>query len=121
MKASWYYYGLLVLTAEKTIQHIVVTLAFYFNWGDIASTVRVSPGILMVLGALLVPLFAISFWGILKKRLSAINLVIFLALFDMVGEFVAQGKIGIRLTVSFLVAALLLLVGLMYRRQLHPL
>lgn len=120
MKSSWHYYVLLLLIIEKIIQHIFVTLAFYFNWANIASTVVVPPMILMVLGALIAVLFALSLWGTAQKALWAINLVIFLALFDIGGEFVAQGKIAITITVSFMVAILLLILSLLYRRQVQP-
>lgn len=118
-KANWVYALLLLLIVEKIIQHVFVTLAFYFNWGDIASTVVVSPTTLMILGALVAILFVISLWGMIRKRTWAINLIIFLALFDIIGEFVAQGTVGIVITVSFLVAVLLLilaLIGKVHRR-----
>ncbi len=116
-KSNWIYYLLILLIVEKIIQHVFVTLSFYFNWTDIASTVVVSPMILMILGGLVAVLFIFSLWGMIKKRSWAINLVIALALFDMVGEFVAQGKIGIAMTWSFLVATLLLVLALTVRRQ----
>jgi hypothetical protein len=118
-KSSWIYFALILLIVEKIIQHIVVTLAFYFNWGDIASTVVVSTTILMVLGALVAILFVLSLWGMIKKQMWAINLVIALALFDIIGEFVAQGRIDILITVSFIVATLLLIFALIYRRRAH--
>jgi hypothetical protein len=34
-------------------------------------------------------------------------------------EFIAQGRIGIMITVSFIVAVLLLALALMYQRQLN--
>lgn len=120
-KSNWVYSLLILLIVEKIIQHIFVTLAFYFNWGDIASTVVVSPTILMILGALVVFLFLLSLWGMIKKQPWVINLVIFLALFDILGEFVAQGRIDIVITVSFIIAVLLLALALIYRRPLHPL
>jgi hypothetical protein len=116
-KSNWVYYVLIFLIVEKIIQHIVVTLAFYFNWADIASTVVVSPAILMILGVPVTLLFALSLWGMIHKRDWAINLVIFLALFDIIGEFVAQGTLGILITVSFLVATLLLTLALMARKH----
>jgi hypothetical protein len=118
IRSNWVYYALIVLIIEKIIQHIFVTLAFYFNWADIASTVVVSSTVLMVLGAFVAVLFMVSLWGMVNKRDLAINLVIFLALFDIIGEFVAQGRIGIMITVSFIVAALLLSLAFVYRRQL---
>ena len=117
-KSNWVYLALILVTVEKIIQHIFVTLAFYFNWADIASTVTVSPTLLMVLGAFVAVLFVLSLWAMIRKQGWVANLVIFLALFDIVGEFVAQGKIGITITVSFLVAFLLLALAWIYRRQL---
>jgi hypothetical protein len=117
VRSNWIYYALIVLIVEKIIQHIFVTLAFYFNWAEIASTVVVSPTALMILGALVAVLFALGLWGMINKRDWAINLVIFLALFDIIGEFVAQGRIGIMINVSFIVAMLLLTLALMYRSR----
>jgi hypothetical protein len=117
MKSNWVYSLLLLLVVEKIIQHILVTLAFYFNWADIASTVAVSPTILMILGVPIAVLFVFGLLGMIKKRAWAINLIMALALFDMIGEFVAQGKVGIVITVSFLVATLLLILVLIYRRE----
>jgi hypothetical protein len=118
-KSNWVYYLLILLVIEKIIQHVFVTLAFYFNWGDIASTVAVSPTILMILGALAAVLFALSLWGMIRKKTWAVNLVIALALFDILGEFVAQGQVCILINVSFIVATLLLVLALSYRRRLH--
>ena len=119
-RSGWLYILLILLIVEKIIQHFFVTFAFYFNWGDIASTVVVSPTVLMVLGAFVAVLFALALWGMIMRRLWAITLVIFLAFFDIIGEFVAQGRFGIVIPVSFLVAVLLLILTLMYRRQLQP-
>ena len=119
MRSTWVYYGLVLLTIEKIVQHIVVTLAFYYNWRDIASTVVVSPSFLMILGAIIAILFILSLWGLLKKQFWAIHLLIALAVFDLVGEFVAQGRIAITMTISFLVAAFLLILCLVYRRQMR--
>ncbi len=116
-KITWVKYILIALIFEKIIQHIVVTIALYFNWRDIGSTVAVNPNILMILGAIVVVLFILSFWGMITQQKWAINLIIALALFDIIGEFVAQGKIGILINVSFLVAIILLVLALLYRRQ----
>ena len=50
----------MALVIEKILQHTIVSVAFYSNWGDIRSTVAVDPGLLMVLGALVALLFALS-------------------------------------------------------------
>ena len=111
-KPGWLKYALIVLIVEKIIQHIVVTMALYFNWKDIASTVAVNPSLLMVLGAIVALLFVLGLWGMVTRKKWAVNLVIGLALFDFVGEFVAQGTLYIIITVSILVATILLILGL---------
>ena len=90
--SRWLRYGLLILLGEKVIWHLFVSLARSFDWMNIASTVAVDPTILVVLG-----------------------LVLGLALFDVVGEFVAQVTFAIAMTVSFLVAITPLLLTLLYR------
>jgi hypothetical protein len=59
-KTNWIEYVLVVLVVEKIIQHTAVTLAFYLNWKDIRSTVAISPDLLMVSGAVVAILFALS-------------------------------------------------------------
>ncbi|MCK6583367.1 MAG: hypothetical protein L6Q49_09755 [Anaerolineales bacterium] len=118
MKTNWLYILILLLVVEKTIQHIVVTVAFYFNWMDIASTVTVSTTSLMILGALVAVLFAIALLAMIRKHHWSIQLIIALALFDIVGEFVAQGRIDIKIPISFIVAILLFVLAVTYRKQL---
>ena len=119
MRSNWVYYGLVLLTIEKIVQHIIVTLAFYHNWRDITSVVVVSPTFLMISGAMIAILFIISLCGLLNKQVWAINLLTVLAVFDLVGEFVAQGRIAITMTISFLVAAFLFILCLVYRTQMQ--
>src|SRR5512139_2828866 len=97
-KSTRVYFALILLVAQKIVQHIVVTLAFYFNWRDIASTVVVSPTVLMILGALLAALFVLAMWGMLRKRSWSVDLVLALALLDIIGEFAAQGTFAIVIT-----------------------
>jgi hypothetical protein len=119
LKTNGLYYLIILLVIEKIIQHIFVTYALHTNLQDIASTVSVSPTFLMVAGAIVAALFAITLWGMLTKRLWALKLILALALFDILGEFVAQGKIAIVLNVSFTVATLLLILSILYLRQLN--
>jgi hypothetical protein len=76
------YYLIALLTLEKIVQHVVVTLCFLFDFGGIRATVAV--------------------WSI--------SLVAGLAVFDIVGEFIAQGTIFITIMVSFVVAIVLLVL-----------
>lgn len=117
-RIRWIKVAMLALIGEKIVQHIVVTLAFAFDWAAIRATVVVPPSVLIVLGAAVAVAYALSFWGIITQRRWATDLVIALALFDIAGEFVAQGTFRIVMTLSFLVAIVLLVLALLYRRQL---
>jgi len=79
--------------------------------------IAVNPGVLMIVGGVLAALFVVALGGMLDRRAWARDVVIALALVDMLGEFVAQGRIGIVINVSFLVASILLILMLLYRRQ----
>jgi hypothetical protein len=109
--------ALIILVGEKIIQHALVTMGFYFNWMDIRSTVAVPADILMILGAAVTVLFILCFWAITTQKRWGNDLVIGLALFDIVGEFIAQGRLDITINVSILVAFSLLGLALFYRKQ----
>jgi hypothetical protein len=113
---SWVRYLLIALVAEKIVQHIAVTLAFYLNWADIGSAVAMDPGIVMVLGGLVAVLYVLSLWGLIVHRRGTLTLIVALALFDIVGEFVAQGTTYITITVSFLAALVLLILAFLHHR-----
>lgn len=108
---------MLVLLAEKVIQHVAVTVGFAINWHDIRSTVAVSPDALMVSGAFVALAFAVALWALWTRRAWVTGLVVALALFDIIGEFIAQGSIWFTLNVSFIVATALLLLALFSRRE----
>jgi len=114
---NWIWVGLVALNIEKILQHALVTIAFYLDFGGIRSKVAVPPDLLMISGAIVTTLFIMSLWGMIIGRKWAINLVIGLALFDMVGEFIAQGRIDIVIPLSFIIAILLLILAFIYRRQ----
>ena len=119
MKSKWLYYGLILLSIEKLIQHTFVTFALYYNWGGISSTVAVSPMLLAITGAVVAVLFGVGLWGLTRKKNWSVDLLVGLAVFDIVGEFIAQGRLAIAIPVSFLMAALLLILSILYRRQIH--
>jgi hypothetical protein len=114
---NWVWYALVILNIEKIIQHVFVTYAFWQDIGGIRSQVVVPPDALMIAGAGVAILFTLSLWGLLKNKLWSINLLIGLALFDIAGEFIAQGRIDIVIPVSFVVAVGILILALFYRRQ----
>ncbi len=119
-RVEWLKWIIVLLVIEKIIQHTAVTLAFYFDWSHIRNTVAVPADILMVLGGIVAILFAIALWGALTSRVWVRGLTMGLAIFDMVGEFVAQGKLDITINVSFLVAAALFVLSLRYWEGSRP-
>jgi hypothetical protein len=108
---------IIILVGEKIIQHALVTIVFYFNWMDIRSTVAVPADILMILGAVVTVLYTLCFWAIMTQKRWSKVLLIGLALFDIVGEFTAQGRLDITINVSILVAFSLLILALFYRKK----
>jgi hypothetical protein len=114
---NWIWYVLVILNIEKIIQHIFVTYAFWQDIGEIRSQIAIPPDALMIAGAGIAILFMISLWGMFTNKWWAINLLIGLALFDIIGEFIAQGKIDIAIPISFFVALAILTLALVFRRK----
>jgi len=110
LKRSLTSYLLIILLGEKVIQHVVVSVSFFYNNSDIRSTVGVQYEVLMISGAIVAVLFAAALWGVIERRNWGLLLVAVLAAFDIVGEFIAQGTIFITITVSILVAIVLLVL-----------
>ena len=111
-------YIILVLLVEKVIQHFFVTFAFYIDLGGIRSTVVPPWELLMVVGACIGFLFLLPLGGRIKQRRWGRPVIGVLALVDIVGEYVAQGTLRIIITVSFVVAIILLILVLWeYRKE----
>lgn len=109
---------LVVLSFEKFIQHMVVTYAFYRDVAEIRQSVVVDYRILMVSGFVAGCLFLINIPFLLRRKRFSFTVLFLLALFDFVGEFVAQGTLAIEITVSFLVASVILLILIFGRKRL---
>ena len=112
---SWVRILLLLLLCEKVIQHGAVTLAFAFDLAHLRAHVAVDYRLLLFVGAALTVLFAVCIWGLLQPRRWVRGVVVALAFVDIVGEFFAQGIVLITVTVSFVVAIVLLLLAALYR------
>jgi len=112
-------YLLIVLSAEKAVQHAIVTLSFLYNLGNIRSTVAVDYRALTIRGAVIAVLFAVSLWALFRGKRWSLFLVAFLAASDVIGEFVAQGTFLIEVTVSIVVAAALLSLCYLENRNLQ--
>ena len=108
---------LVVLSIEKFIQHMFVTYAFYANVGGIRESVVVNYRILIVSGFIVGILFLASIPLVLQKKRAGFYLLLFLGLFDLIGEFIAQGTVFIKIPLSFIVASLIVILLIYGRRQ----
>jgi hypothetical protein len=101
-------YLLIVLSAEKIVQHTFVSLAFLYDFGGVRSTVAVDYRALMVSGAVIAILFAVALPALIQKKRWILYLVALLAVSDIIGEFIAQGTIFVTINISLIVAIILL-------------
>lgn len=119
--AGWRGWLLRFLLLEKAVQHAVVTWVFATDRFDLRQDVVLDYRWFLYAGGIVAVLFGIAFVVHAMGRRWGLYLAGALALFDIVGEFVAQGGLVILVTVSFLVAVLLLfLVVLELRRPVRP-
>lgn len=109
---------LMLLSLEKFIQHMFVTYAFLVDLGGIRQLVSLDYRLFMISGFLVGILFLVSFILLIRRNQLGLNLLLGLALFDFVGEFVAQGTLFIAIPVSFVVASLIIIVLLVTRDSL---
>ena len=117
IKENLLLYILVVLSFEKFIQHVVVTYAFYVDMGEIRSTVMVDHRFLMISGFIVGILFLVNIPFLLQRKRNSFTVLFFLALFDFIGEFIAQGMLVINITLSFLVASIILLILIVDRKR----
>jgi hypothetical protein len=106
---------LMILSLEKSIQHMFVTYAFIVNLGEIRESVTLNYQFFMVSGFFVGILFLASLFLLIRRDPRGLKLLLYLALFDFFGEFIAQGRLFITVTVSFMVASLIILV--IWRKQ----
>jgi len=98
---------LMALLIEKVIQHVYVTGAFLLDIGGIRSVVALDYRFFMMSGGVVAVAYGATFFAIYMRYGWGLSLVAVLAVFDVVGEFVAQGRFDIVLNVSFIVAVIL--------------
>lgn len=109
-KRSVINYLLIILSSEKIVQHVIVSMALFFDIGGIRSTVAVDYRALLISGAVIAILFAFALSGLVRKKRWGLYLVAFLAASDIIGEFIAQGTIFVTVNVSIIVAIILVLL-----------
>ena len=103
---------LIAIAIEKAIQHVFITYGFAFDRFELRDQVAPPWEILLVTGGIVAVLFVVALIGLLRWEPWAPRLLVGLAVFDIVGEFVGQGTIMIEIVVSFLVAVVLLILAL---------
>jgi hypothetical protein len=108
---------LLGLLAEKIVQHVFVTVAFLFDIGGSRSSVALDYRFFMVAGGVVSILYVIALWAVYSKRMYGLSLVVALAVFDIWGEFIAQGRFDINLNFSFIGASILLILAQLIRKD----
>jgi len=116
-KENFLLFILALLSFEKFIQHVVVTYALYVDMGEILSTVMVDHRFLMISGFIVGILFLVNIPFLLQRKRNSFTVLFFLAIFDFIGEFIAQGTLAIDITVSFLVATIILLILVIERKR----
>ena len=100
------------LLLEKVTQHVFVTWAFIAGRFGLRDEVAVDYRWLAATGGLAAVLFAVALAGHVIGRSWSVWLAAGLAVVDIVGEFVAQGRLAITVNVSFVVASAVLLLAL---------
>lgn len=116
-RPSWPIIVLVILSLEKFIQHVFVSYAFYIDLDGIRETVVVDYRWLMVSGLIVGILFLVNIPFLYQRKRFSYYLLLFLALFDIIGEFIAQGTFAIDIVLSFLVALLMLFILILFRQK----
>jgi hypothetical protein len=105
--------SILVLTFEKMLQHLLTALFFVVDIPgigrpDIGPTFQLSDATMAVLNIIVFVLFALGFWGRLRRQRWHRSLLVGLNVFDILAEFVFHGFFFI--TVSVIVSTILLVL-----------
>lgn len=108
---------LLILLSEKIIQHALTALAFAVaipgvGSPSIGNRFEISDQVMAISNSILVVLFGLSILGIIKNKTWSKTLVIILAGFDIVAEFIFHGLFYI--TISVIVSAMLIILTLIF-------
>lgn len=107
------YIGILLLTVEKMLQHLLTAIFFAVNIlgigrPEIGPRFHLSDTTMVVLNLIVFILFGLSFWGRLQGKRWHRSLLVGLAVFDILAEFIFHGFFYI--TISVIVAIVLLIL-----------
>jgi len=107
------HFGILALTVEKMLQHLLTAVFFLvdipgISRPDIGSTFLFSDATMAMFNVIVFILFGASFWGRLRSKGWHRPLLVGLAVFDILAEFIFHGFFFI--TISVIVSAVLLIL-----------
>lgn len=122
MKQKATFWIVLGFVVEKILQHGLSALFFTINidWigtPDIGNRIPLSDPVMAVLNCIVMGLFIRGFWDIWKFRIRGLHLVIILAFFDIIAEFIFHG-VGF-ITVSVIVAIFLISFAFALKRSIQ--
>jgi hypothetical protein len=114
------YLSIVILTAEKTIQHLVLALFFtklFPSTGtpDIGPNFSIDSYTMVLLNLFYALLFGIGLFGQIRKTRWGLSFIIALAAIDIFLEFIFHGFFYI--TVSVLMSTALIIAGALYTRK----
>ena len=118
-KRSFASYLLIILSLEKLIQHTVDSVSFFYDIGSLRNAIAVDYRWLLLSGAFAAALFALACFALIRRRHWGLYLVLVLAAFDIIGEFIAQGTFLPDINVSIAVAVVLLPLSYIELRNLR--
>jgi hypothetical protein len=111
---------IVVLTIEKTVQHLILALFFMnifpaIGTPDIGKNFSIDNSTMVFLNFFYALLFGIGLFGKISTMRWGLSLIIALAALDILLEFLFHGFFYI--TVSVIMSTALIIVGTLYRRK----
>ncbi len=103
-------YVLIILLAEKVVQHVVSVPFFVWNISDIRADFAIDYTLLIGANIVLAAIYLIALYGTVTKRVWGSLIALPPALVDIIAEYVFHGLLT-PLTVSVIVAVIILIVA----------
>ncbi len=107
-------YILIILLAEKVVQHVATVPVFVWNIGDMRADFAIDYSLLIGANVVLAAIYGAALYEVATKHVWGSLMAIPPALFDIVAEYVLHGLFT-PLTVSVIVAAAIVIVAIAER------
>ncbi len=104
-------YVLIILLAEKVVQHVASVPAFLWDIGDIRASFAVDYTFLIGANIVLAAVYSAALYGVVTRHVWGLLIAIPSALFDIIAEYVFHGLFT-PLTVSVIVATVIVILAL---------